>query len=338
MIVILKKEATEEQIQHIVKKAEQLGLKAHISRGVERTIIGFIGPEDVLRVTPLEVFPGVESVMPVLSPFKLVSREFKKENSVIDLGHGVKIGGEKIIVMAGPCSVESRDSLLSIAKKVKGLGASVLRGGAFKPRTSPYDFQGLGEEGLKYLKEASDATGLLTVTEVMDTRHVELVSKYADILQIGARNMHNFVLLKEVGMIKKPILLKRGISATIKEWLMSAEYILSEGNFSVMMCERGIRTFETITRNTLDINAVPVVKELAHLPVVVDPSHGVGKWDLVPSVAKAAVAAGCDGLMIEVHDNPEEALSDGAQSLKPETFKTLMEDLRKVAQAVSREL
>ncbi len=338
MIVVLKRNATEEQIQHIIEKAEKLGLKTHISRGVERTIIGFIGPEDVLRVTPLEVFPGVESVMPVLSPFKLVSREFKSENSIINLGHNVKIGGKKIIIMAGPCSVESHDAIVSVAIRVKEAGAIVLRGGAFKPRTSPYDFQGLGEEGLKFLSEAREVTGLSTVTEVMDPRHVNLVAKHSDILQIGARNMQNFVLLKEVGATKKPVLLKRGISATIKEWLMSAEYILSEGNFNVMLCERGIRTFETYTRNTFDINAIPAVKELSHLPVVADPSHGVGKWGLVPSVSKAAVAAGCDGLLIEVHENPQEALSDGAQSLLPENFTNLVQELRKVAEAVSREL
>ncbi|HOW35878.1 MAG TPA: 3-deoxy-7-phosphoheptulonate synthase [Candidatus Omnitrophota bacterium] len=338
MIVILRPDATEEQLKHLVEKAEKLGLKAHISRGVERTIIGFIGPEDVLRVTPLEVFPGVERVMPVLSPFKLVSREFKKDDSVIDLGHGVKIGGKKVIVMAGPCSIEGHDSLVSVAKKVKQMGATVLRGGAFKPRTSPYDFQGLGEEGLKYLSEAAQKVGIATITEIMDPRDVALVAKYADILQVGARNMQNFTLLKEVGMTKKPVMLKRGISATIKEWLMSAEYILSEGNFSVMLCERGIRTFETYTRNTLDINAVAVVKQLSHLPIVVDPSHGTGKWGLVSAASRAAVAAGCDGLMVEVHENPEEALSDGAQSLLPDNFNNLMQDLKKIAAAVSREI
>ncbi len=338
MIVILRHDATEEQIKHIVEKAEKLGLKAHISRGVERTIIGFIGPEDVLRVTPLEVFPGVESVMPVLSPYRLVSREFKKENSIVDLGKGVKIGGNKIIIMGGPCSIEGKEKFHSVAKKIKSSGANVLRGGAFKPRTSPYDFQGLGEEGLKYLKEAGDQLGVVTVTEVMDPRQVALVAKYADVFQIGARNMQNFSLLKEVGMTKKPILLKRGMSATVKDLLMSAEYILSEGNFSVMLCERGIRTFETATRNTLDINAVAVIKELSHLPVVVDPSHATGKWGYVPSAAKAAVAAGCDGLIIEVHENPEEALSDGAQSLIPSNFSQLLQELKRVAVAVDRDI
>ncbi len=337
MIVILRPDVTEQQINHIVEKAEKLGLKAHVSRGTERTIIGFIGPEDVLRVTPLEVFPGVERVMPVLAPYKLVSREFKKEDSILDLGHGVKVGGKKLIMMAGPCSIESRDSFFSIAKKMKAAGVNVIRGGAFKPRTSPYDFQGLGEEGLKYLKEVGDALKLVTITEVMDPRQVDIVGRYSDVFQIGARNMQNFSLLKEVGMTKKPVLLKRGMSATIKDLLMSAEYILSEGNFNVMLCERGIRTFETSTRNTLDINAIPVTKQLSHLPVIVDPSHATGKWGLVPSAAKAAVAAGCDGLIIEVHENPEEALSDGAQSLLPENFSNLFGDLKKVAAAVGRD-
>ncbi len=338
MIVILKKTATEKQIDHILKKTKSLGLKAHVSRGVERTVIGFIGPEDVLRVTPLEIFPGVEQVMPVLAPYRLVSREFKKTNSKVTVKKGVKVGDKKIVVMAGPCAVENKKSLLSIAKSVKASGANVLRGGAFKPRTSPYDFQGLGEEGLKYLKEASEETGLATVTEVIDPRHVELVAKNVDILQVGARNMQNFILLKEIGMTKKPVLLKRGMSATIKEWLMSAEYILSEGNFNVILCERGIRTFEPYTRNTLDINAVAVVKQLSHLPIIVDPSHGTGKWGLVASGAKAAVAAGADGLMIEVHDKPESAMSDGGQSLLPKNFNQLVKDLKKISKAVSRDL
>jgi len=338
MIVVLKSDATEKQVQYIIERTKKLGLRAHVSRGVERTIIGLIGPEDVLRVTPLEVFPGVAEVMPVLSPYRLVSREFKKENSKVTISRNVVIGGKKIILMAGPCSVESRKGLFSIARKVKASGASVLRGGAFKPRTSPYDFQGLGEEGLKYLKEASDRFGIATVTEVIDPRHVELMSKYIDVFQIGARNMQNFVLLKEVGMSKKPVLLKRGMSATIKDWLMSAEYILSEGNFNVILCERGIRTFETATRNTLDINAVAVAKNLSHLPVVVDPSHATGKWGLVGAAAKAAVAAGCDGLIIEVHDKPEAALSDGAQSLLPKNFNNLVKELKKISLAIQRDL
>jgi len=338
MIIILKPHVTEKEIQHIVEKAEKLGLQAHISRGVERTIIGFIGPEDVLRVTPLEAFPGVERVMPVLAPYRLVSREFKAEDSLVSVKDGVQIGGKKLVMMAGPCSIEGHDSLLSVARRVKELGATVLRGGAFKPRTSPYDFQGLGEEGLKYMQEAAQSTGLATVTEVMDPRQVELVARYADIFQIGARNMQNFVLLTEVGMTQKPVVLKRGISSTINEWLMSAEYILSKGNFNVILCERGIRTFETATRNTLDINAVAVVKKLSHLPIIVDPSHATGRWGLVGSAAKAAVAAGCDGLMIEVHENPEEAFSDGAQSLFPDNFGQIVDDLRRIATAVGREI
>lgn len=338
MIVVLRKDVTEEQIQNIVEKGQKLGLKINISRGVERTVIGLIGPEDVLRVTPLEVFPGVEQVIPVLAPYKLVSREFKREDSIIKISGKVIIGGRKVIVMAGPCSVESLDGLRTIAQQVKKAGATVLRGGAFKPRTSPYDFQGLGEEGLKYLHQVGQELDLVTITEVMDPRDIELVSRHADILQIGARNMQNFSLLREVGKTRKPVMLKRGISATINEWLMSAEYILSSGNFDVMLCERGIRTFETATRNTLDINAVTLVQQLSHLPIIVDPSHGAGRWDLVGNGAKAAVAAGCDGLIIEVHDNPQEALSDGAQSLIPEKFSSLMGELKKVANAVSREL
>jgi 3-deoxy-7-phosphoheptulonate synthase len=338
MIIVLRHDATSEQINHIVEKIEKLGLKSMISKGTERTIIGVIGPEDILQVTPLEVFPGVEKVLPVLAPYKLVSREFKPESSIIDLGKGVKVGGKKIVVIAGPCAVESPDTLFGIAKSVKDAGARVLRGGAFKPRTSPYSFQGLGEEGLKYLQEVGNKLGLVTVTEVMDPRDVELVARYADVFQIGARNMQNFNLLREVGMVKKPVLLKRGLSSTIKELLMSAEYILAGGNFNVLLCERGIRTFEDYTRNTLDISAVPAVKQLSHLPIVVDPSHAAGKWGLVGPLAKAAVAGGCDALMIEVHSHPEEALSDGAQSLLPDNFAALMQELKNVAQAVGREL
>jgi len=338
MIIVLRPDATEEQINHIIEKVQKLGLKPHVSKGTQRTIIGVIGPEDVLQVTPLEVFPGVEKVMPVLAPYKLVSREFKSEDSVIDLGKGVKIGGKKIIVMAGPCAVENLDTLFEIAEQVKKAGATVLRGGAFKPRTSPYSFQGLGEEGLKYLNKVGNELGLVTASEVMDTRDVELVAKYVDILQIGARNMQNFNLLKEVGLTKKPVLLKRGMSSTIKEMFMSAEYILSGGNFNVMLCERGIRTFEDSTRNTLDISAVPSVKQLSHLPIVVDPSHAAGKWGLVGPLSKAAVASGADGLIIEVHSHPEDALSDGAQSLLPSNFAALMGELRVIAKAVAREI
>ena len=336
MIIVLKPDATQEQVDHIIEKVQKIGLTPHISKGTERTIIGVIGPEDVLRVTPLEVFPGVEKVIPVLAPYKLVSREFKPQDSVIDLGRGVSIGSKKIIVMAGPCAIEGYDTLYSIAKEIKSAGSTVLRGGAFKPRSSPYSFQGLGEEGLKYLNQVGKDLNLVTVTEVMDPRDVELVARYADVMQIGARNMQNFNLLKEVGQTKKPVLLKRGMSSTVKELLMSAEYILSGGNFNVILCERGIRTFEDSTRNTLDISAVPTVKQLSHLPMMVDPSHAAGRWGLVAALSKAAVAAGADGLLIEVHIHPEDALSDGAQSLLPERFSELVEELKIIAKAAGR--
>lgn len=336
MIIVLQRDASQEQMDYIVERVKKLGLTAHVSRGVERTIIGVIGPEDVLRVTPLEAFPGVEKVMPVLAPYRLVSREFKAEDSIIELGKNIKIGAKKFIVMAGPCAVENLALLGEIASEVKKQGGVVLRGGAFKPRTSPYSFQGLGEEGLRYLKQVGDELGMVTVTEVMDPRDVKLVTRYTDVLQIGARNMQNFNLLREVGETQKPILLKRGMSSTIKEWLMSAEYILSEGNFNVILCERGIRTFEDFTRNTLDISSIPVVKHLSHLPVIVDPSHAAGKWSLVPALSKAAVAAGCDGLIIEVHTHPDESLSDGAQSLLPNKFSQLMQELKVLAKVVGR--
>lgn len=338
MIIVLRPGSTKEQVKHIVDKIEKMGLKPWVSEGEERTIIGVIGTEDALRMAPLEVFPGVEKVISILKPYKLVSRDFKKDDSIIDLGGGVKIGGKEIVVMAGPCSVENKDLLIDIAKKIKKAGAKILRGGAFKPRTSPYSFQGLGEEGLKYLHEAKKETGLLIVTELMDLRNLDVVEKYADIIQIGARNMQNFDLLKEVGRSKKPVLLKRGMSSTIKEFLMSAEYILSEGNFKVILCERGIRTFEDATRFTLDISAVPVIKSLSHLPCIVDPSHATGKWGLVSPCAKAAVAVGADGLMVEVHPNPEEAFSDGSQSLYPVKFDQMMKDISKVAESVGRKI
>ena len=338
MIIVLKPEATEAQVNHIIDKVKALGLTPHVSKGSERTIIGVIGPEDVLRVTPLEVFPGVENVIPVLSPYKLVSREFKKENSIIDLGKGVTIGGKEAVIMAGPCTIENIDSLFEIAGEVKKAGAKVLRGGAFKPRTSPYSFQGLGKAGLQMLKEVGEKLGMVTISEVMDPRDVGLVADFADILQIGCRNMQNFNLLKEVGAAKKPVLLKRGMASTVKDLLMSAEYILSAGNFSVILCERGIRTFEDSTRNTLDISAVPVVKQLSHLPIIIDPSHAAGKWGLVPALAKAGIAAGADGLIIEVHSHPEEAVSDGAQSLIPANFFNLMAELKNIAAAVGRKI
>lgn len=339
-IIVLKTGATESDIKHITKKLEGLGLKANISKGTERTIIGVIG--DTSKVTEdiensIRAASGVESVMRILKPYKLASREFRKNPTGVKVGN-FTIGGKKLCVMAGPCSVESRAMLLDIAKKVKAAGASFLRGGAFKPRTSPYSFQGLGAEGLKYLADARAKSGLPVVTELMDPRDMDVMEEYSDIIQIGARNMQNFRLLLEVGQSRKPVLLKRGLSATIKEWLMSAEYIMSRGNLNVILCERGIRTFETATRNTLDLSAVPVLKQLSHLPVIVDPSHGVGILAHVPAMAKAAVAAGADGLMIEVHSNPEEALSDGEQSLKPDAFKKLMKELKPIARAVGREI
>ena len=338
MIIVMQPGASKKDVNHLVEKIKKLGLKPWISAGVERTIVGVIGEEDVIRIQPLEAYPGVEKVLPILKPYKLASRDFNKDNSVINVSKDVKIGGKRLVVMAGPCSVENEKLLIDIAKKVKKAGATVLRGGAFKPRTSPYAFQGLGVKGLKFLARAREETGLPVVTEVMDTRDVEVIEKYADMFQIGARNMQNFNLLKEVGKSKKPVLLKRGMSNTIKELLMSAEYILSEGNFNVILCERGIRTFEDATRFTLDINAVPVVKSLSHLPIIVDPSHAAGKWGLVSSCAKAAVAAGADGLIVEVHTKPEEAMSDGEQSLVPDNFEAMVRDVARVAKAVDREI
>lgn len=338
MIIVMRSTATPEEINHVCEGVKELGLTPQVSRGVERTIIGVIGEEEKLRVKPLEAFPGVESVVPIMRPFKLASRDFKPEGTEFEMPNGVKVGGKKIVIMAGPCSVEGRDMLMQTAEHVKKSGATFLRGGAFKPRTSPYSFQGLGEEGLKYLREAGDKYGLMVVTEVMDPRNVDLVSKYTDMLQIGARNMQNFDLLKECGMSKKPVLLKRGLSATIEELLLSAEYLLSKGNFKVMLCERGIRTFETATRNTIDINAIPVIKKESHLPVLVDPSHGTGKRDYVAPIARAAIAAGCDAIMVEVHPNPEVAKSDGPQSLKFDQFDAFVKDLRIIAQAVGRDI
>ncbi len=338
MIIVMQQTATPEQINHLCDKVKEMGLTPQVSRGVERTIIGVIGEEEKLRVQPLEAYPGVESVHAILRPYKLATRAFKPESTVFEMPNGVKVGGKKIVVMAGPCSVEGREMLMKTAEIVKNAGATFLRGGAFKPRTSPYAFQGLGEEGLKYLREAGDKFDLNVVTEVMDPRNVELVAKYSDMLQIGARNMQNFDLLRECGSCKKPVLLKRGLSGTISELLLSAEYMLAKGNFKIMVAERGIRTFETATRNTIDINCIPVVKKESHLPILIDPSHGTGKREYVAPIARAAVAAGCDGIMVEVHPNPEEAKSDGEQSLLPNQFVSLMAELKLVAQAVGREI
>ena len=337
MIIVLKPHATEAEIAQVIKKIESFGLTVHLSKGTERTIIGAIGDERLLQEGPLEAFPFVEKVLPVLKPYKLASREFKPEGTVVNVD-GLQVGGQRVVVMAGPCAVEGRESLLETARCVKAAGGHILRGGAYKPRTSPYAFQGLGEEGLKLLAEAKLETGLPIVTELMDPREATAVYEYADLIQIGARNMQNFKLLKEVGCRRKPILLKRGMSSTVKELLLAAEYIMSEGNYEVILCERGIRTFEDATRNTLDLSVVPLIKRLSHLPVIVDPSHGTGKRDLVSPMALAAVAAGADGIMVEVHPRPEEALSDGPQALLPIMFTSLMSDLSRLAQAVGRTL
>lgn len=337
MIIITKPDATAEQIDHIVERIVEWGLKAEVSRGALRTVIGIIGQEDIVRERPIAAIPGVESVTPVLKPYKLVSREFRGGNDhVVHIGN-VPVGGKAVIIMSGPCSVESREQITGIASAVRDAGARVLRGGAFKPRTSPYSFQGLGVEGLKLLAEAREATGMPIITEIMDTKHLEVMEQYADCLQVGARNMQNFSLLKEVGRSRLPVMLKRGMSATIKDLLMSAEYILSEGNMNVMLCERGIRSFETMTRNTLDLNAVPVLKAETHLPVVVDPTHGIGLREHVGRMALAAVAAGADAIMMEVHNSPELAKSDGEQALLPHEFAEVVNSIRRVAAAVDRE-
>jgi 3-deoxy-7-phosphoheptulonate synthase len=335
MILILKKGISDEEIESIVLKIKDAGLTPHISKGNERVIIGLVGDSRAKDRDYWLSVHGVEDAIRVLKPFKLASREFKSENTVITVD-GIKIGGNEVVVMAGPCAVEGREQLLQTAEIVKNYGAKILRGGAFKPRTSPYSFKGLGKEGLMYLKEAKEKFGLPVVTEVMSIEQIEDVSQYADIIQIGARNMQNFSLLEEVGKTRKPILLKRGLSAKIEEFLLAAEYILFNGNPNVILCERGIRTFETYTRNTLDISAVPVLKSLTHLPVIVDPSHAIGLRDYIIPVSLASIAAGADGLIVEVHPEPEKALSDGAQSLYPEQFKELMEKLKKVGEAVGR--
>jgi len=337
-IIVLNRGAKAKELRNIIKKLEKRGFSANISKGTERTVIGVIGDTSKINEDESNSFgamPGVEKIHRITQPFKLASRDFRPKNTVIRVGR-TSIGGKKIPVIAGPCAVESLKNLMDIGKEVRKYGATFIRGGAFKPRSSPYSFQGLGEEGMKILSETKKAVGLPVVTEIMDPRDIGIILKYTDIIQIGARNMQNFRLLQEVGSHKKPVLLKRGLSATIKELLMAAEYIMSQGNNKVILCERGIRTFETATRNTLDLNAIPVLKKLSHLPVVVDPSHGAGKWDLVSPMSKAAVAAGADGLLIEVHTNPAEALSDGEQSLTPDNFKVLMKELKPVARAVGR--
>lgn len=338
MIIVVKNGQDKETLHGIVHYLEENGLTLHISEGLERTIIGLVGATQEQKAQLQAIsLDGVEKIMPVVTPYKLASREFHPEDTVIRIGD-VTIGGDELQVMAGPCAVESREQMLEVAELVKASGARILRGGAFKPRTSPYSFAGLEEQGLKYMAEAREQTGLKIVSEVMDPRSVALVAEYCDIVQIGARNMQNFNLLREVGKIDKPVLLKRGLSATIEEWIMAAEYILAGGNEQVIMCERGIRTFETHTRNTLDISAIPIIKELTHLPIIVDPSHATGKWNLVDPMSRASIAAGADGLMIEVHPNPKNALSDGPQSLKPHKFDALMKSLQPVAQMMGKRL
>ena len=335
MIVIMRKGATQAQVANVVARIEQMGCQAHISQGEEKTLVGIVGNGRPLDRERFEQMEGVEKAMPIMKPFKRASREFHPQDTRVNVGD-VVVGGERVVLIAGPCAVESIDRMMEIAHTVKESGAQMLRGGAYKPRTSPYSFQGLGEEGLRILAEVKKETGLPVVTEVMDPELVPLVTSYADVVQIGARNMQNFALLHAVGEAHRPVLLKRGMMSTMEELLMAAEYILSHGNERVILCERGIRTFETYTRNTLDINAVPLLKRLTHLPVIVDPSHGTGKWELVEPVSLAAIAAGADGLIVEVHTHPEEAVSDGAQSITAQRFKTLVERLRAVGRAVGR--
>ena len=337
MILILKKGVTQKGIKEICDKIEELGFTPHVSQGEENTIIGVIGENAIAKKDIFESFFVVSSITPISKPYKLVSREFKKEDTIVKVKN-LEIGGKKIIVIAGPCSVESKGGLLEIAQIVKEAGAVILRGGAFKPRTSPYSFQGLGKKGLEYLAEARKITGLPIVTEVRDTSQMEMVSHYSDIIQIGARNMQNFDLLKEAGKSKKPVLLKRGMSARIEEFLMSAEYILSQGNYNVILCERGIRTFGNSTRFTLDLSSIPLIKKLSHLPIIVDPSHATGRRELILPMSKAAIAAGADGLMIEVHPKPEEALSDGFQALLPKDFQRLMKEIRGIVKTFKRSI
>jgi len=338
MVIVMEQSATEEQIQKIIETLVEVGYDVHRSTGVAHTVLGAVGsPRQVVDPAALELLPGVREVVKISEPYKLVGRTFKPDDTVVDVG-GVRVGGPEVIVMAGPCSVETREQVGTVARAVLSAGARVLRGGAFKPRTSPYSFQGHGEEALRWMREVADELGLAIVSEVMDLRTIEMMLRYVDCLQVGARNMQNFDLLKELGRVRRPVLIKRGMSATIEEWLLSAEYLLAGGNNQVILCERGIRTFENATRNTLDISAIPVVKKRSHLPILVDPSHGTGRRDKVLPMARAAIAAGADGLLIEVHDNPEKALSDGAQSLYPQQFETLMGELRVIAPVVGRSL
>jgi 3-deoxy-7-phosphoheptulonate synthase len=337
MVVVTEPGASEKQIEEIIRVLNEHGFDVHRSTGVQQTVLGAIGVHPEFDHRQIELLPGVAEVLRITEPYKLASRTFKREGSVFDVG-GLKLGGDNVVVMAGPCSVESEKQIFTIAKAVSEAGAKVLRGGAFKPRTSPYSFQGMGEDGLKLMRAAADEYKLKVITEVMDKSQITLVEKYADILQIGARNMQNFTFLRELGTASKPVFLKRGLAATIDEWLMSAEYVLSGGNHQVILCERGIRTFETATRNTLDVSAVPVVKKKSHLPVFADPSHGIGIRDKVIPMARACVAAGADGIMVEVHHDPDHAKSDGAQSLFPDQFAQMMKEVRLIAEAIGRTL
>lgn len=337
MLVVMRQDATVEQIKDVVTAIETRGLRAHAIPGAQRTAIGITGNKSALEAPIFESMPGVLEVIPVSHAYKLVSREVKPEDSVVDVG-GVKVGGERLVIMAGPCAVESREQMLTVARAVKSAGAHILRGGAFKPRTSPYAFQGLGLEGLKLLAEARAETGLPVVTEAVDVEGVDLVEEHADCIQIGARNMQNFSLLKRAGRARKPVLLKRGMSATLEEFLMSAEYVLSEGNYQVILCERGVRTFSDFSRNTLDLAVVPAVKRISHLPIVVDPSHGTGRREKVAPLSRAAAAVGADGLIIEVHHDPARALSDGPQSITPDSFAELVKDLGQIAPVIGRRL
>ncbi len=338
MVVVMQEDANEAQIQHVIDRLVEMGFDVHRSTGATHTVLGAVGVRSDFDPRDIELLDGVREVMRITQPYKLASRAFRPEGTIVDLGNGVRIGGPEVVVAAGPCAVESAEQIHTIAESVAKTGAKLLRGGAFKPRTSPYTFQGLGEQGLKLLRQAADQNHLLVVSEVMDSSQISLLLAYADVLQVGARNMQNYYLLRALGEVQKPILLKRGMSATIEELLLSAEYIMAGGNYKVILCERGIRTFETYTRNTLDIAAIPVIKKLSHLPILVDPSHGTGRRDKVPPMARAAVAAGADGLLIEVHHDPEHALSDGAQSLYADQFAQLMAELRIIAPAVGRRI
>ncbi len=336
MIVAMQPTATEEEVQRVIDHLVRMGFEIHRSTGVQRTVLGAVGARTDFDIRELELLPGVDQVHRISAPYKLAGRSFHPDGTVVKLPGGLEIGGGRVPVMAGPCSVESREQIFRAAEQVSAAGARVLRGGAFKPRSSPYSFQGLGEEALKLMREAADAHGLLTISEVMEISQIPLALPYVDILQVGARNMQNFNLLRELGKVRRPVLLKRGIAATLEELLLSAEYIMAGGNYDVILCERGIRTFETYTRNTMDISAIPIVHKLSHLPITADPSHGTGRRDKVAPMARAAVAAGCDALLIEVHPDPDRALSDGAQSLFPQQFENLMAELRMIAPAVGR--